>query len=53
MRPLAEALDKLRKLNNGLATWIHDNKLERWVQSKFKKERWRKLNDNLVKSYNK
>jgi len=44
------ALDELRKLKINLIMWNEHNEPEQWVQSKFKKEKWEKLNNNPIES---
>ena len=44
------SLCELRKYRQELASWIEENEPERWVQSKFIKERWGKLNNNPIES---
>jgi len=46
------AMDELRRFKRELAVWEEKNELEHWVQSKFQKERWGKLNNNPVESLN-
>ena len=46
------ALAELRKYKRELACWVEDNEPERWVQSKFLKERWGNLNNNPIESWN-
>ena len=46
------ALAELRKYKRELACWVEENEPERWVQSKFLKDRWRKLNNNPIESWN-
>ena len=46
------ALAELRKYKWELACWVEENEPERWVQSKFLKDRWRKLNNNPIESWN-
>ena len=46
------ALGELRHYKVELARWVEDNEPERWVQSKFTKERWGKLNNNPAESWN-
>ena len=47
-----QVLDELLLYKQELARWVEDNEPERWVQSKFTKERWGKLNNNPVESWN-
>ena len=46
------AWEELRKFKRQLAEWVDGNKPEQWAQSKFSKDRWGKLNNNLVESWN-
>jgi len=46
------ALEELRKFKHELAVWVERNELERWVQAKFRKERWGRLNNNAIESWN-
>jgi len=46
------ALDEMRRFKRKLALWVEKNKPQRWAQSKFKKERWVKLNNNPMESWN-
>lgn len=45
-----QVMEELRQYKHELAQWVEDNELERWAQSKFRKERWRKLNNNPIES---
>ena len=47
------AMDELRKFQRELAVWVEDNEPERWAQSKFLKDRWGRLNNNAIESWNK
>ena len=47
-----QASEELRQCKRELARWVEDNELERWAQSKFTKEKWGKLNNNQIKSWN-
>ena len=44
------ALEEFRKFKCELAQWVEKNEPERWAQSKFKKERWGRFNNNPVES---
>ena len=46
------ALQEMRTFKRKLALWVEKKELERWAQSKFKKERWGKLNNNPIESWN-
>jgi len=46
------ALDEMRRFKRELALWVEKNEPQRWAQSKFKKERWGKLNNNPMESWN-
>jgi len=43
-------VEELGKYKPQLVAWVERNELERWVQSKFTKERWGRLNNNAVES---
>ena len=45
-------VEDLRKYKLQLATWVERNEPEWWVQSKFTNERWGRLNNNAVESWN-
>ena len=45
-------MEELRHCKCELAWWVEDNKLERWAQSKFTKERWEKINNTPIESWN-
>ena len=34
------------------AQWINDNEPEQWAETKFRKERWGRLNNNVIESWN-
>ena len=42
----------MRKYKPQLAAWVKRNEPELWAQSKFTKERWGRLNNNVVESWN-
>ena len=44
------ASQELRSYKSELATWVGDNVLEQWAESNLRKERWGRLNNNVVKS---
>jgi len=44
------AMDELRKFKRESAMWMEQNELERWVQSKFTKDGWGRLNNNAIES---
>ena len=46
------AMDELRRFKRELAVWVEENGPQHRVQSKFKKERWGKLNNNPIESWN-
>jgi len=46
------AIDKMRRFKRELALWVGKNEPQQWAQSKFKKARWGKLNNNPVESWN-
>jgi len=46
------ALAEPRRYKWELACWVEENEPERWVQLKFLKERWGKLNNNPIESWN-
>jgi len=46
------ALGELRKYKRELASWVEKSEPERWVQSKFSKEMWEKLNNNPIENWN-
>ena len=35
-----------------LSTWVEGNEPEQWVALKFTKERWGRMNNNVIKSWN-
>jgi len=45
------AVEELRKFKRELAMWVERNESERWVQAKFRKERWGRLNNNAIESW--
>ena len=47
-----QALEELRHYKRELAQWVEDNEPEYWAQSKFNKDRWGKLNNNPIESWN-
>jgi len=47
-----QALEELRQFKQELARWVEDNEPESWAQSKFGKERWGKMNNNPIESWN-
>ena len=46
------AVEEIRKYKSQLAAWVKRNEPEQWAQSKFTKERWGRLNNNAVESWN-
>ena len=46
------AMDEMQKFKPELVEWVEKNEPERWVQSKFTKERWGRLNNNAIESWN-
>ena len=46
------AMDDNRTFKRELAEWVEKNEPERWVQSKFTKEMWGRLNNNAIESWN-
>jgi len=44
-------MDDLRKCKCELAGWVERNEPEQWAQSKFKKDRWGRLNNNAIQSW--
>jgi len=46
------AVQELRAYQPKLAQWINDNEPEQWVEVKFRKERWGRLNNNVIESWN-
>ena len=45
-------MDEMRKFRRELAVWVERNEPERWAQLKFKKERWGRLDNNAIGSWN-
>jgi len=45
-------LQELRAYKPKFAQWVHDNEPEQWAKAKFRKERWRRLNSNVIESWN-
>ena len=46
------AMEELRKFRRELAVWVERNDPHHWAQSKFSKDRWGKLNNNPIESWN-
>ena len=44
------AMDELRRFKRELAVWVKENDPQHWAQSKFKKDKWGKLNNNPVET---
>jgi len=47
-----QAREELRQYKRELAKRVEDNEPKHWVESKFVKERWGKLNNNPIESWN-
>jgi len=43
-------LDEMRFYKAELATWVEENEPEQWATSKFTKERWGRMNNNVIES---
>ena len=43
-------LDELRCYKAELGTWVEDNEPKQWAASKYTKERWGRMNNNLIES---
>ena len=46
------ALEEMRCYKAELATWVEENELGQWVASKLTKERWGRMNNNVIESWN-
>jgi len=46
------AMQELRAYKSELAKWVGDNEHEQWAEAKFRKERWGRLNSNVIESWN-
>lgn len=46
------ALAELRAYKVELGKWVEDNEPEQWAASKFGKERWGRMNNNVIESWN-
>ena len=46
------ALYELRGYKGELGAWVDDNEPEQWPASKFEKERWGRMNNNVIESWN-
>jgi len=44
------ALYELRGYKGELGAWVDDNEPEQWAASKFGKERWGRMNNNVIES---
>jgi len=44
------ALEELRRYKAELGTWVEDNQLEQSATSTFTKERWARMNNNVIES---
>ena len=46
------ALNKMKCYKAQLATWVEENEPEQWAASKFSTERWGRMNNNVIESWN-
>jgi len=46
------ALKELGCYKAELGTWVEENKPEQWAASKFTKERWGRMNNNVIEGSN-
>jgi len=44
------ALEELRGYKAELSAWVNDSEPEQWAASKFGKERWGRMNNNVIES---
>jgi len=45
------ALEELRCYKSELGAWVDGNEPEQWTASKFGKERWGRMNNNVIESW--
>lgn len=46
------ALEELRGYKEELGAWVDNNEPEQWATSKFGKEKWDRMNNNVIESWN-